>query len=692
MEDNAAEITGFVNDKICALNEYRTNYKAGKTKAVMAHDMLNKLLDDDCGGALLGDLLLNPTKQELTDAEYQKDPNSHADLVTILMQGNSMVDQSVMKALSYAADTASDTWTDRLLKSGDYKAMEKQIKDAHPDYNTDEAENSLIATYDEFARILAASAEDMRTLLRAYTSSGLNMESTEEEINAYLGTLSEDGKQTWAEAGLLYEALDTLNYDGGTLAEFFMNPEYDFVNDVKARERLYPFVAAMSEGQTHLLGYLSLKEMLELGLMTETEWQETLEAKRAELEAEYSFSVYYGVDRSLFDPDGIAVTNDAFRIQATAQAPETEEPKFLTGAIVAVAIGEITIISGAALLFKQASKFNEEAAFWQKSVDSSLGVTTNIHSEETVNAYANSLIKKHKELVDLMPKDMYDQYLTDVVNLPTVTVGEELKFDWLSKHYNELMADENTPLKFKEALEKFHGECKAYGERLGDYCYWKGEMTSAQRTAKIAQVFGVVLSIAAFLLAVGTAVVSVKAYYDYYHVDMKPIPRVMVDQTFNNDGSYALSYYYAVKCNRNEMNMGNEALGDYGDLNGDVMKEWLALYTTKDAKAGSPIQAGFTVKKGTTQMPVRTVPLSFFGFDSAVNMTDTKYTYNNDKKGIYLYYKQTASKYTGTVETGNVLVTTGVLSAIGGAGICGLIVALVSKRKKKQPEGTPTAA
>ena len=91
-------------------------------------------------------------------------------------------------------------------------------------------------------------------------------------------------------------------------------------------------------------------------------------------------------------------------------------------------------------------------------------------------------------------------------------------------------------------------------------------------------------------------------------------------------------------------------------------------------------------------MPVRTVPLSFFGFESAVNMTDTKYTYNNDKNGIYLYYKQTANKFTGTVETGNVLVTTGVLSAIGGAGICGLIVALVSKRKKKDPNGEPTAA
>ena len=42
--------------------------------------------------------------------------------------------------------------------------------------------------------------------------------------------------------------------------------------------------------------------------------------------------------------------------------------------------------------------------------------------------------------------------------------------------------------------------------------------------------------------------------------------------------------------------------------------------------------------------------------------------------------------------TRNALVKTGVLSAIGGAGLCGLIVALTGKRKKKESSGEPTAA
>ena len=85
-------------------------------------------------------------------------------------------------------------------------------------------------------------------------------------------------------------------------------------------------------------------------------------------------------------------------------------------------------------------------------------------------------------------------------------------------------------------------------------------------------------------------------------------------------------------------------------------------------------------------------PLSFFGFNSAVNMTDTRFTYNNAKNGIYLYYKQAAASYSGAVSTGNLYVTVGVLSAIGGAGICGLAAALLGRRRKKDEQPTETKA
>ena len=89
---------------------------------------------------------------------------------------------------------------------------------------------------------------------------------------------------------------------------------------------------------------------------------------------------------------------------------------------------------------------------------------------------------------------------------------------------------------------------------------------------------------------------------------------------------------------------------------------------------------------------MKIVPLSFFGFQSAVNMTDTRFTYNNAKNGIYLYYKTAGASCAGTSETGNALVTTGVLSAIGGAGVAGLIAVLVGKQKKKAEKPSEPAA
>ena len=204
--------------------------------------------------------------------------------------------------------------------------------------------------------------------------------------------------------------------------------------------------------------------------------------------------------------------------------------------------------------------------------------------------------------------------------------------------------------------------------------------------------FGVGMAIVGLIMSAYSVYAAISEMKAYYHQEMLPIPRRMVDLGYLADGTTCYIYYDCAKCNRTAMNMGNEILGDYGDLNGDVMKQWLALYTAKDSCAGKPILASITVKKGTTSIPMKTVPLSFFGFNSAVNMTDTRFTYNNAKNGIYLYYKQAAASYAGTAATGGLYVTVGVLSAIGGAGICGLAAALLGRRRKKDEQPAETKA
>ena len=57
------QIIPFVENFVVTIKEYRENYNSSneenKARAQYVHDALNKLTDDDCGDAGLGDLLLN---------------------------------------------------------------------------------------------------------------------------------------------------------------------------------------------------------------------------------------------------------------------------------------------------------------------------------------------------------------------------------------------------------------------------------------------------------------------------------------------------------------------------------------------------------------------------------------------------------------------------------------------------------
>ena len=69
-----AQVIPMIRRFLATINEYRENMVSdddvNRERAQYMHDALNKFTDDDCGGAGLGDLLLNPTKFEMGDAAY----------------------------------------------------------------------------------------------------------------------------------------------------------------------------------------------------------------------------------------------------------------------------------------------------------------------------------------------------------------------------------------------------------------------------------------------------------------------------------------------------------------------------------------------------------------------------------------------------------------------------------------------
>jgi hypothetical protein len=120
------EIKPFVENFMATIREYRENYnKPEKTvnhkKADMVRQMLNKFIDDDTDGQPVGDLLLNETKYELGDKAYNalsdSEKKKHADLITLLMQGNVTAIATIETLLVKAADSSDDTWIDRFEKN-----------------------------------------------------------------------------------------------------------------------------------------------------------------------------------------------------------------------------------------------------------------------------------------------------------------------------------------------------------------------------------------------------------------------------------------------------------------------------------------------------------------------------------------------------------------------------------------------
>jgi hypothetical protein len=159
----------------------------------------------------------------------------------------------------------------------------------------------------------------------------------------------------------------------------------------------------------------------------------------------------------------------------------------------------------------------------------------------------------------------------------------------------------------------------------------------------------VTAGIFAVLAAVSVALTAIDVY-NYYHVKMNPIPKYIVDVeditatiesgeriVVRNDNAY----YQVARTDAKREGEVKTAMSDFADLNGDVGKGWLALYaSTNDAK--EPILASsLKVVTGTSSTPDGyTTGIHEFGSDTAANLTDPRYCYNDKANGVYAYFKR----------------------------------------------------
>ena len=689
------EIKPFVNRFIAALKEYRENYN--KPADSLAHiradyyrQMLNKLTDDDTGGKPLGDLLLNETKYEMGDNKYNALSNAekknHADILTLLMQGNAKAILLIETLVTKATDSADDSWFDRFLKT-DLDGLKAEIKNADPSLTTEADINAeldkryndtasqllykwdgfydMIASYDDNVNAVVnteiADPEELKNDMENVDIDNLTMEDVDT-----IGDAMDKENEIVNTAAMMQEIavvdfLSSAEYDDGSLLEFFEREKSDFYGE--GIRELYPIAASLSKGQIAGLDFLSFKDLFSLAI-TEAEGYRSLDISDMT-----PASVFQDVDRAIYKPGGVALTNAALRQQASANDDDSE---FMLSPLGFVYWG-LTAVSLAATI---------------TSV-----VLYNVFEAKAIALQAANLTLE-AETIPAALSSLNETYSTLSAFFGTEAEGEAMKV------INSLV---------KKVTDS--------GNEMIDNMA-KIETLSAKSSMAVG--FSIAFTIVTVVIALYSIYTTIDEMIDYYKVDFTPIPRYIVEETdisrevngvktvINNQ----TAYYKVVQCNRKQKIDHKDpywVLGTANDLNGDVGKQWLALYSVK-YEYGSPILAdSLMVQKGKSDLPKGyETGIHRFGEGAAFNLTSKYYCYNDTPKGTYVFFKndektvealtmstdttiyKTVSNSKSEENTTGSMFSTGTvaISAVSGlligAALATIITVMIMKRKRKE--------
>ncbi len=631
LDEQKANLKIFIDNFVVAVNEYRSNYNKKQQRAIAAHDLLNLLYDDDTE-QYVGDLLLNKIKEEYTDEEWNalsaEEQKKAADMTTILMQGNTNSILIIEQVIALATDDNDSVWVTRYENAKTYDEMVEDLMNTKKITIT-EATKQLAAEYDEDAKVLASKFADYKTYLyENYVDTGISLDSSEADRTAYEKDKDDFDKMSWLVAGTHYELLATLMNDDISLLDLITSDDFDV--DGEDRYLLYPLLSVLTKGQRACFDFLSMFQLVSCGINGDDTMQQTLKDIDISSLKENKNSVYDGIDRSIFTGD-VAMTNEALRLQASSgKNPTTNWID---------ALSDTSLV----LWYVLGATFIATATTW-------------ILGTGALNALGKHFLLKGTNLSQLARQ-----------------TNNNFNFNWTV-----------------EELEQNQALVAKY----------EAQSASAYKTGNSLTQWGKVMNIAkyamtaVFLILAGiTLWYTISELMEYYDAKFTPIPMYIVDQTTNDDDESVYTYYKAVNCNRVASNLvtdSNKLLGEFGDLNGDVGKQWVALYTTTDKSAGDPITTDFVVQYNDTNIPKNKVALSMFGESVAQNLTNKKmgYTYADGKSGIYLFFGTDTSIFAGSIFSNGVY-------ALGGAGVMvifALAVSVIVKANRKKKANGEAAA
>ena len=382
--------------------------------------------------------------------------------------------------------------------------------------------------------------------------------------------------------------------------------------------------------------------MIISGRLDKAGWEEVYKQVQETNKSSKACSVYIGIVRSAFEGGGVALTNEARNRQSSTGASydaglfgvDMSIAPIITGGVgvlFAIAGGVLwakgscmeTVIASAKDAMDYISDRNVELHQRLLTMAQEVREKYNIPNPKNFNATIRlqTLCMVYEEIPEEMRKQI-EVHLKDNKEFKTIMA----EIDTHDKDYNRIN---------QEIGSKFNGDVKEV-RVVGDANRDVEFSINSSRRANI----GKALCIAGIIIAIGSAAYAIYDRYQYYHQEMKPIPRILVSESSDEKGRSKYTYYENVHCNRAEQGFKNDKLGDYGDMNGDVGKQWLSLFTTKDKAAGDPITADIIAQKGSNKVPDgMNSGIRLFVKTDTVNIVSDEYGYKDSLNGLYIFFK-----------------------------------------------------
>ena len=592
VERKRAQLEEIINSFAASVVEARSNYVAGHQGALAAYEVLNRFVEDDSGKTLA----------ELFFAEAEPDK---AILNKVFLQGNSTISDVIYGALALAC-------TD----NGETTSWLSKLKDQDPYAEYDDLLYSDVADYmfDSFSEINQA--------LNDYIVNGKpTVDSIEFDENASLEENHDIIPTQYSQEMMLYDTLSDYTYNGKSLLDFFLQDP-----DEIDTEEFYPVLAAMTEGQRAILKFVGLRSLISYAGGNQEGiqyYKDMILGVFHDLDIQEKVSVYYGVDRSLFD-GGVALTNASLRKSASTGDNSWYSEKNLNPAV-SIALRAIQGVSAMTMI---------AMPIWKKAAMGAARVEG--------NALYNSTLKSLQELHNMTGS------MDDTTSI-----------------YNRLM---------RGSLD--NPSQRAVAQTITEQAEQAGKAAFRSAKAKILTTFRTAMGVAAGIMLIAEGVAIGIKVYNYYHPEYTEIPRIIVDEVVTDTDSYYVNYY-AVK----------DHTGEFGDLNAWSAQRWNALYTTTDKKAGDPIIASsLIVKLKDSEFPSEEHgAVHYFGETAAANVN--RYQFKKTAPATYIFYERdhSLSMTASTFSSGQLVMFTG-FGLLGGVAIGSLGVIGAGKMKKKKNE------